>query len=294
MKQFIMTIFLAIILTAPIAAHATDGVIEINQAKVTAAGGFPYVISQPGSYRLTSNLTLPDANTKGISITADNVSVDLNGFAILGPTVCAGFPVSSCSLSGSGVGIESVSKQISISNGTISGMGNSGIYVVGTMTRVERLMSTNNNGRGIHIADGIVRDCTALSNGFDGIYVGGRATVQGVVSNGNNGSGIVVPLRATITDSAAIINRGHGIDAGYSTATVSRNIIADNYQDGILIGLGVVTNNSVSNNKSYGLEGAAAYSQNNFASNNSGGAQVGGTALQVPASSNVCNGAICP
>jgi hypothetical protein len=32
-------------------AHAIDGVIEINHAKIMAAGGYPYTISQPGSYR---------------------------------------------------------------------------------------------------------------------------------------------------------------------------------------------------------------------------------------------------
>ena len=33
----------------PFCAVAVDGVVLINQSTVTAAGGFPYVISQPGS-----------------------------------------------------------------------------------------------------------------------------------------------------------------------------------------------------------------------------------------------------
>lgn len=45
-------------------AQAVDGVIEINHAKVVAAGGYPYRINQPGSYRLTSNLIQPDPATR--------------------------------------------------------------------------------------------------------------------------------------------------------------------------------------------------------------------------------------
>ena len=32
--------------------HATDGVIEINHAKIMAGSGYPYSISQRGRYRL--------------------------------------------------------------------------------------------------------------------------------------------------------------------------------------------------------------------------------------------------
>jgi hypothetical protein len=49
----------AIVLALAGSAGAVDGVIEINQAKVLAAGGFPFFITTGGSYRLTSNLTVP-------------------------------------------------------------------------------------------------------------------------------------------------------------------------------------------------------------------------------------------
>ena len=47
-------------------AHAADGVIEINQATVEANDGFPYVISEPGSYILTGHLSVLNANTTAI------------------------------------------------------------------------------------------------------------------------------------------------------------------------------------------------------------------------------------
>ena len=68
--------------------QAADGVIEINQAIVEANGSFPDVISEPGSYMLAGNLTVPDEDTTAIEVQADHVTVDLNGFAIIGPVQC--------------------------------------------------------------------------------------------------------------------------------------------------------------------------------------------------------------
>jgi hypothetical protein len=74
---------------------AVDGVVLIDQNKALAGSvtpgdlpGFPISIKQPGSYRLAGNLTLPDANTSGIEINVQNVTLDLNGFAILGSVTC--------------------------------------------------------------------------------------------------------------------------------------------------------------------------------------------------------------
>src|SRR5208283_2371136 len=72
--------------------YAVDGVVLIDQNRALAGGitpgdtpGFPVTISQTGSYRLTGNLTVPDVNTGGIVVTADHVTIDLNGFSIIGP-----------------------------------------------------------------------------------------------------------------------------------------------------------------------------------------------------------------
>jgi hypothetical protein len=67
---------------------AVDGVILIDQNKALAGNvtpgdtaNFPVTISQPGSYRLSSNLTVPSGQS-GIVITVPNVTIDLNGFGI--------------------------------------------------------------------------------------------------------------------------------------------------------------------------------------------------------------------
>ena len=38
----------------PVGAFGVDGVVLINQSTVMTSGGFPYVISQPGSYKLSA------------------------------------------------------------------------------------------------------------------------------------------------------------------------------------------------------------------------------------------------
>src|SRR3977135_1627429 len=79
--------------------YAVDGVVLIDQNRALAgnvtpgdAPGFPVTISQSGSYRLSGNITVPDLNTTAIHITADYVTLDLNGFSINGPAVCTGSP----------------------------------------------------------------------------------------------------------------------------------------------------------------------------------------------------------
>ena len=95
----------------PCSIHAVDGVVLIDQNHALAGNltpgdlpGFPVTLSQPGSYKLSGNLTVPDANTTAIQITADHVTLDLNGFAIIGPVVCTSSPAV-CPAPGSGIGV---------------------------------------------------------------------------------------------------------------------------------------------------------------------------------------------
>jgi len=141
------------------AALAADGVAEINhvralQGGVTAgdAAGYPVTLSESGSYLLTGNLTLPDQNTDGIEVTADDVSIDLNGFAIEGPVTCTGEPVSSCSAQGNGDGIDGYTSQaenVSVRNGSIRGAGNEGISLR-SHSEVENVRVSQNGNFGIY------------------------------------------------------------------------------------------------------------------------------------------------
>ena len=122
----------------PACMYAADGQILINQATVNAAGGFPYVISQPGSYKLSGNLIVADKNKTAIEITTNNVTVDLNGFAIIGPADCTGgFPCLNATDVHGGLGITTRVLNplnyfdITIRNGSIQGMGGTAIDLNG-------------------------------------------------------------------------------------------------------------------------------------------------------------------
>jgi hypothetical protein len=87
-KSLLVAMTLALL---PPSLFAVDGVVLINQSTVMAAGGFPYVISQPGSYKLSGSLTMittpagnyaPLAADVAIVITHSGVVLDLNGFSI--------------------------------------------------------------------------------------------------------------------------------------------------------------------------------------------------------------------
>src|SRR5215469_17235968 len=125
--------------------YSVDGVVLINQ-NVALAGnvtpgdtpGFPVTITAQGSYKLSGNLIVPDANTTAIDITADPVTIDLNGFSIVGPVVCSGFPVTSCTLSGTGIGVHAgLATNVTVLNGVVRGMGNVGVVLDEGGVRVE-------------------------------------------------------------------------------------------------------------------------------------------------------------
>ena len=147
--------------------YAVDGVTLIDQkaalsGKVTIsdAAGFPVTISQSGSYRLASNLVVPDSTTTAIEVTADDVTLDLNGFSIVGPNVCLPNPTR-CTFSGTGIGVMAVGPpgvvspaNVRVSNGTVRGMGGHGIRMMGNGTVVERVRSVTNGGPGIVVGQG--------------------------------------------------------------------------------------------------------------------------------------------
>jgi hypothetical protein len=158
-----------------IAAGANAQVINIDQAKalrgsVTAgdAPGFPVTLSEPGSYRLMSNLVVADMATSGIVITSPGVSLDLNGFELSGPNVCTGPTwVTSCTadnLSARGTGVlvdlpAGSPTSVAISNGTLRGFAGYGARAVGGTNQftVDRLLISHSGHSGIAHAAMVTR-----------------------------------------------------------------------------------------------------------------------------------------
>ena len=214
--------------------YAVDGLVLINQASALAGNvtpgdtpGFPVTISTPGSYRLTGNLVITDLSANVIEITSDNVTIDLNGFSLIGPVVCTGSPVSSCPFMGSGTGIFSSKSNLTVLNGTIRGM-NDGITFVGGDNHIEKVHATSNTSIGIGSGNGqsLVTSCDTSFNGVFGIFGNGKA--EGNVAEGNGLDGIV--FAGAMTNNVAANNKGNGISG---QGVFSGNSATTNGQAGI-------------------------------------------------------------
>jgi hypothetical protein len=264
MTKPILTFLVAIMM--PAGLYAVDGQVLINQASVNAQGGFPYVISTPGSYKLSGNLIINDANKTAILIAQDFVTLDLGGFSIIGPNDCSS---GTCSANGNGSGIETLENHvyfnITIRNGTIQGMGNGGIMLFGDSFLVEYMHIRSNGKNGISLSR------FALS----GVAVA-LATVQHCTSELNS-DGILIE-GGLVTNNNASRNRNIGIHINRGTAGVIHNVMVGNLNLGLVVEFG----------------GTASYSGNvlNNGNANDVGEVIGSHAVNM--GQNLCGTAACP
>lgn len=272
--------------------HAQGGRLEINQACATGdgcfsgdSGGFPVTIDTSGSYRLTGNLTLPDANTGGILIEAGDVTLDLNGFAIQGPVECTSETgetgVTSCSASGTGTADSGIrvfgGDNVTIRNGTIRGTGFAGISCNATECTITGVRAISNASNGISVTnDGVVRDCIAKANGNVGIS-GGTGVYTNNLARANGDDGF------SINDSDP-----HG-------SVVRGNSAVGNGDEGITCGECSLIGNVMIGNAGYGANFFAqvGYGQNIIRNNNDGTIQNAANGVQV--GGNLCTSDVsCP
>jgi hypothetical protein len=233
----------ALLAFAP-SALAVDGIVLINQNTSVSGlpgcptgGHFPIVICQSGSYRLSGNLTVTNASTDAILVSTDNVSIDLNGFSIVGPSVCTGIPVTSCSpgstVIGSGEGVDgALHSNIAVVNGSVRGMGDAGI-ILGPGGKVENIRAESNFFNGIFVTSGTVVGNTVVSNGGNGIsaglesvgpnpFVGGNI-VSGNLAFGNQYSGIDVTCPSSVVGNTANTNGFGNLGTHFGGCAVANN-----------------------------------------------------------------------
>jgi hypothetical protein len=241
-------LFLSVVcIAAP--AGAGEGVFELGQVCATQSGcfpgdaaGFPITIVQPGSYRLTSNLAVPNQNTSAVFVTAHDVSIDLGGFTISGVTTCSESTLT-CSPTGSGRGIDIdlgiIPDRLSVRRGTIRGMGNRGI-LAGSRAIVEDVRAESNGGTGIETGShSLIKGCVAYLNGVNGLQSSNGSILDGNLASGNASSGIVTS-DSSVRHNIASRNGSIGIVAT-SGASLLANDASNNRGDGILVSLGGAT-----------------------------------------------------
>jgi hypothetical protein len=216
-------------------AQAIDGVVEINHACATNGGclagdpqGYPVSISAQGSYRLTSNLIVPGgigaANTDAILITASDVTLDLNGFAIW----CRRntIPFTPCTGSGTGRGITTNGQNVRIRNGTVRDFAGDGFQLLGSYG-LEDVHSRNNGLSGVHAlsnSSGEIARSSFAENDADGLRfdAGSNYVLQAIRSSRNGLSGLQAfgRSRGEITASGFHDNTGPGLSFAADSAAL--------------------------------------------------------------------------
>jgi parallel beta-helix repeat protein len=207
-------------------AAAVDGVVEINHASVTAAGGYPAVISVSGSYRLTGNLTAPSGKN-GIDVSANNVQIDLNGFTIegfsFGPLV-HGISAST------GFGL-------SVRNGTIRnfGGGGAGIDAGGSSKIVD--VKLVDNTIGVRASDCLIDSSLVVGSGSPGAIVADGCTIQNNVVTGTSDGIAIRGAGNVIIGNRLSGNEGGAIGiTGFGGSLIQNNVLVGNGNVGITDG----------------------------------------------------------
>ena len=206
-----LALFGAAMLGFAVSAGAVDGTIEINQAKVLAAGGFPYVIGASGSYRLTGNLSVA-ASKDAIDVNDSSVTIDLNGFSITGPGSSAPIGINASAVFG-----------VSVENGTVDGF-NTGLQLGGQA--IVRNVHADADTFGIVLGAGsLIQGCTATGDTQYGIRVGGATVISGNTVNGGNNGISCNGSGCLITYNSIDNNSGAGISANDSTTAYGWNVL---------------------------------------------------------------------
>ena len=230
----------------------------------TPISALPYTIASPGSYYLTTNLT-GVSGQHGITISNNDVTLDLNGFALQGvPGSLFGVnvPVSVTNLvlrNGKVRGWDSVGVLAgSARNGEFSELqvsqnGAEGLSC-GTASLLNRCSAFTNGGNGISAGDNSrVVDCLAYRNTGIGFSLGKACSIRGCSAELNGGNGIQCGTPSVVADCAVLGNGGIGINAGFGS-TISSSIAMNNLSDGFAVGAGsTVTASTAQANGNWGF-----------------------------------------
>jgi len=211
--------------------------------EATTITSLPYDISARGYYTINTNLT---STGNGITVKANNVTIDLKGYTIAGNGA------------GSYNGIHMNGRSnVEIRNGAIRDFGGNGIYEGSSSGRSHRVINMRviaNKGNGISLSgyNHMVKDCTVSDNGNIGIKVD-NGIVSGNTVCDNGTTGINASLGSTVIGNTVSLNGQDGIWVGNGGAVVD-NSAYGNGGSGILVSFGTtLKNNGSYYNVNYGF-----------------------------------------
>jgi hypothetical protein len=247
----ILLVLMAAAIIAILATRASAGPLDPPAAPAStnrslifqpaSCGGFPITISQPGSYALASNITMPVGCTfkNGITITTSNVTLDLNGFSVIGLA----------SNSGTGIYAGSGTMGLRVTNGTVSTWSSDGIDFTNAersaIDHVTAYGSTSASGIGLGTAS-TLSDCVAIANNSGVALLGHDSTVTrcNLSDNGTNG------LFVAATSYNSRIEGNHAAD---NTTAFNIHGYENDIEDNTAIGYYIVTSSGFVGDPTTGL-----------------------------------------
>ncbi|HZW07684.1 MAG TPA: right-handed parallel beta-helix repeat-containing protein [Phycisphaerales bacterium] len=187
-----------------------------------------HVIGQSGNYYLTGDIVRVPGKT-AILITADHVTIDLNGYSLIGNRTGGGIE--------SGIEVFGSHKGVHVRNGTIRGWPFYGVIGYGERCRFEDLRIENNGAGGLEMSmtHSLVHRCIVHNDAEISIGAGhGSLVSECVVFGGNRG---IMTGEASIVRDCTVQGAGFGVDVG--SGIVERCTVRANNVPGA-IGIAVV------------------------------------------------------
>jgi parallel beta-helix repeat protein len=184
----------------------------------TAITNLPYYIGSQGSYYLTGSLN-GVAGSNGITIATSGVTVDLNGFALVG----------SAGAYADGIVVQGARFNIAVMNGTIRAWTGSGLDARNASNgRFTGLQSSYNTVNGIAVGNAcIVTGCTVSENTANGIVAYDTSLIEGCAVRKNEAHGIVVSNGCLIRNNTVRLNSNNGITVD-NDCVVTGNLCDEN------------------------------------------------------------------
>jgi parallel beta-helix repeat protein len=230
----------------------------INSINTPGDADSLFRITQPGSYYLARGIT-GVVGKHGIEIASSGVTIDLNGFDLVGVPAMGAFD-------GVSVTVASLT-DIAVVNGSIRNWGDEGVDLGSTAAvncRIERVLVSGNTGNGIYVGTGgTVSNCRAYDNAGQGIATQFGCTVSNCSVYQNTGSGINTDQGGKVMDCVAFSNGAFGITVG--TGSIVADCVArSNTVDGIRCSSScLISGNACSGNGAGGGDGAGIHATNN-------------------------------
>jgi hypothetical protein len=192
--------------------------IAVNATNTPPGDTATFIINRPGSYYLATNIVAAPGK-HGILVVSGGVTVDLNGFDLVGNTDSQGFH---------GVFVLATAF-VRIHTGSLRGWGGNGIDVGVTRGAViTDVRSTDNIGYGIRGGlNTVVRDCVTVNNA-SGIRVEQGSTVDRCISSENAFNGIAATNACIIANNNCNLNGKAGDGAGIIVTGTDSRIESNN------------------------------------------------------------------